>query len=75
LGLRVPEDVSVTGFDGLTGGIFDTLELTTVVQDGVLKGRLVARWIVERIERGDDPPPNVMPLTVRYGKTSGLAPV
>lgn len=75
LGLRVPEDVSVTGFDGLTGGVFDTLELTTVVQDGVLKGRLVARWIVERLDRGDDPPPNVMPLTVRYGKTSGLAPV
>ncbi|MFO7244374.1 MAG: LacI family DNA-binding transcriptional regulator [Actinomycetes bacterium] len=74
LGLRVPEDVSVTGFDGLTGGVFDQLELTTVVQDGVLKGRLVARWMVECIERGDDPPPNVMPLTVRYGKTSGLAP-
>lgn len=74
LGLRVPEDVSVTGFDGLTGGVFDQFELTTVVQDGVLKGRLVARWMVECIERGDDPPPNVMPLTVRYGKTSGLAP-
>lgn len=74
LGLRVPEDLSVTGFDGLTGGVFDDLELTTVFQDGVLKGRLVARWIIECAERGgDEPPPTLMPLTVRLGKTTGPA--
>lgn len=74
LGLQVPDDLSVTGFDGLSGGVFDSLQLTTVVQDGVLKGRLVARWIVECLDMEDDPPPAVMPLTVRYGKTTGPAP-
>lgn len=74
LGLRVPEDVSVTGFDGLTGGVFDELDLTSVYQDGVLKGRLVARWMVARVERDDDPPPHVMPLSVRYGRSTGPVP-
>lgn len=74
LGLRIPEDVSVTGFDGLTGGVFDRLNLTSVYQDGVLKGRLVARWLVERIVRGEDPPPHAMPLTLRLGSTTGPVP-
>lgn len=74
LGLRVPEDVSVTGFDGLLGGVFDDLNLTTVTQDGTTKGRLVARWVTLASVGDDAPPPFDLPLTVRWGSTTGPAP-
>lgn len=74
LGLRVPEDVSITGFDGLTGGVFDSLDLTGVVQDGATKGRLVARWVTLAAEGPDAPPPFDMPLTVAWGSSAGPAP-
>jgi DNA-binding LacI/PurR family transcriptional regulator len=43
LGLRVPEDVSVTGFDGVTLSSLYPQRLTTVIQDAVLKGTLFAQ--------------------------------
>jgi len=74
LGLRVPEDVSITGFDGLTGGVFDELDLTGVVQDGATKGRLVARWVTLAAEGPDAPGPFDMPLSVKWGSSAGPAP-
>lgn len=74
LGLRVPEDVSITGFDGLTGGVFDEMGLTAVVQDGSLKGRLVARWVTLAAEGPDAPPAFDLPLEVRWGSTTADAP-
>lgn len=74
LGLRVPEDVSITGFDGLLGGVFDDLDLTTVVQDGATKGRLVARWVTLAAEGPDAPPPFELSASVRWGSTTGPAP-
>ena len=73
LGLRVPEDVSVTGFDGLVGGVFDELNLTTVVQDGSTKGRLVARWVTLASTGPDAPPPFDLPVTVRWGSSTAQA--
>jgi len=73
LGLRVPEDVSVTGFDGLVGGVFDELNLTTVMQDGSTKGRLVARWVTLASTGPDDPPPFDLPATVRWGSSTAPA--
>lgn len=74
LGLRVPEDVSITGFDGLLGGVFDDLDLTGVVQDGATKGRLVARWVTLACEGPGAPPPFDLPLSVHWGATAGQAP-
>ncbi len=74
LGLRVPEDVSITGFDGLTEGVFAELDLTTVVQDGTEKGRLIARWVTLACAGPDVPPPFDLPLTVRWGSSAGPAP-
>ncbi len=74
LGLRVPEDVSITGFDGLLGGVFDDLDFTGVVQDGATKGRLVARWVTLASEGPDAPPPFDLPLSVHWGATAGQAP-
>jgi len=72
-GLRVPEDVSITGFDGLVGGVFDDLNLTTVVQDGAAKGRLVARWVTLASAGPDAPPPFDLPATVRWGSSTAQA--
>lgn len=74
LGLRVPEDVSIAGFDGLLDGVFGDLNLTTVMQDGATKGRLLARWLTRASTEPDAPPPFDLPLTVRWGSTSGPAP-
>lgn len=74
LGLRVPEDVSITGFDGLSGGVFDELDLTGVVQDGLTKGRLVAQWVTLAAEGPGAPRPFEMPLSVKWGSSAGPAP-
>lgn len=55
-GLRVPEDISLVGFDD--EGIVNTLlevPLTTVAQDGFTIGRRAAELLVERIEGHDGP--------------------
>ncbi len=55
-GLRVPEDVVVTGFDGIDAGRFSTPPLTTVHQPMGELGRAAVRAIVDRFERRDGPP-------------------
>lgn len=74
LGLRVPEDVSITGFDGLTEGVFAELDLTSVAQDGTQKGRLIARWVTLACAGPDAPPPFELPLSIRWGSSAGPAP-
>ncbi|MDI5985882.1 LacI family DNA-binding transcriptional regulator [Halomonas sp. M4R5S39] len=45
-GLRVPEDLRLTGFDGIAEGQYRAPRLTTVRQDSVEKGRMAARMIL-----------------------------
>ncbi|MDR5865492.1 LacI family DNA-binding transcriptional regulator [Halomonas koreensis] len=45
-GLRVPEDLRLTGFDGIAEGQYRAPRLTTVRQDSVEKGRVAARMIL-----------------------------
>jgi DNA-binding LacI/PurR family transcriptional regulator len=54
LGLRVPEDLSVVGFDDSPAASLASPPLTTVAQPHEEKGRLAARWLVEAIEKGSD---------------------
>lgn len=51
-GLRVPEDVSVIGVDGLSLGSFLVPQLTTVRQDAGLLARRGVELLLERIETG-----------------------
>lgn len=74
LGLRVPGDLSVSGFDALTGPPFDSLDLTTVDHSPLERGAAAARWIVGRAE-GRVAPRSPIPATVRWGATTGPAPV
>ncbi|MFG6176996.1 LacI family DNA-binding transcriptional regulator [Halomonas sp. THAF12] len=45
-GLRIPEDLRITGFDGIAEGQYRSPRLTTVRQDSVEKGRVAARMIL-----------------------------
>jgi len=49
-GLRVPQDVSVLGFDDIPGAMFHTPSLTTVRQPLNRMGEVAAQILLERIE-------------------------
>jgi len=77
-GLRVPEDVSVVGFDGIT--VDDSLlhrtpirQLTTLVQPFEQKGRAAARAALAMLE-GDEPVPAAFRSELRIGDTTGPVP-
>ncbi len=79
LGLRVPQDVSVVGFDDAQIARRVRPSLTTIRQDVVAKGRVAAAQLttaIERRRRGEvgEPAHVVMPteLVVRY--STGPAP-
>jgi len=74
-GLRVPEDVSVVGFDGIT--VDDSLlhrtpirHLTTLVQPFVQKGQAAARAALAMLE-GAEPQPASFTSELRVGDTTG----
>jgi len=49
-GLRVPQDISVVGFDDIPGAAFTTPGLTTVRQPLLRMGQIAAQTLVDRIE-------------------------
>jgi DNA-binding LacI/PurR family transcriptional regulator len=49
-GLRIPEDISVVGFDDIPGALLATPQLTTVRQPLVRMGEIAAQTLVNRIE-------------------------
>lgn len=55
MGLSVPQDVSVVGFDDLSIGAYSTPPLTTVHIDRQLLGRKAVRMLVERLAQPDGP--------------------
>lgn len=74
LGLRVPEDVSVVGFDGVRLDGMGERDLTTMVQPAVEKGRAAGRGVVALLR---DEPGDAMTFVSRFhrGNTTGPAPV
>ena len=54
-GVAVPEELSVVGFDDSPVALHATPPLTTVAQPHEEKGRLAARWLMEEVERGQQP--------------------
>lgn len=48
-GIRVPEELRITGFDGIAEGQYRAPRLTTVRQDSVGKGRVAAQMILGRV--------------------------
>jgi LacI family transcriptional regulator len=52
-GLRVPQDISVVGFDDIAGAAYHSPSLTTVRQPLRRMGEIAARALIERIEGND----------------------
>ena len=72
LGLRVPEDVSVTGFDGIVAP-WSPHRLTTVDQHGQAKGRLLGD-LVARTLAGEPTEDLVQETALRVGTTTAPPP-
>jgi LacI family transcriptional regulator len=58
-GLRVPQDVSVMGFDDIPGAAFNTPTLTTVRQPLARMGQVAAQTLLERIGGKNDYPSEI----------------
>jgi DNA-binding LacI/PurR family transcriptional regulator len=58
-GLRVPQDVSVVGFDDIPSAAFNTPTLTTVRQPLARMGQVAAQTLLERIAGKNDYPSEI----------------
>lgn len=75
-GLRIPEDVSIAGFDGVPLIQLCSPRLTTVWQDTPRIGQEAARQLVHLIEQPDAVSPQVISIPCRLitGETVGAPP-
>ncbi|MFN7640890.1 MAG: LacI family DNA-binding transcriptional regulator [bacterium] len=76
-GLRVPQDISIVGFDGITLGLDTMPMLTTIVQPNHEAGHLGVQWLVQAIEQRKLPTPSESVLLAhqfRAGESCGQAP-
>ncbi|PZR54839.1 LacI family transcriptional regulator [Xylanimonas oleitrophica] len=73
LGLRVPEDVSIAGFDGLDLPWLSPDVLTSVHQPLREKGAELGRAVVALLA-GEDPAEHVLPVRLVQGTTTGPVP-
>ena len=58
-GLRVPQDISVVGFDDIQGAAYNTPSLTTVRQPLLRMGAIAAQTLLDRIESSKDEPKEI----------------
>ncbi|WP_026877681.1 substrate-binding domain-containing protein [Jiangella gansuensis] len=68
-GLRIPDDLTVVGFDGIETPWLGERTLTTVVQPIVEKGRVTGRLVTELLA-GTRPDDVRLPVHLRVGTTS-----
>ena len=59
VGLRVPHDISVVGFDDIQAAAYNTPSLTTVRQPLARMGKLAAQTLLDRIESQKDEPKEI----------------
>ncbi|HZU01117.1 MAG TPA: substrate-binding domain-containing protein, partial [Ktedonobacteraceae bacterium] len=73
-GLRVPDDVSLVGFDDVEFSQYTTPPLTTVRQDRVAMGCGAVQRLIAMIEGTGEVSPLVLPTQLIVRKSTGLAP-
>jgi LacI family transcriptional regulator len=69
-GLRVPEDVSVTGFDGLPIGDFTVPRLATVSQSVKTLAQRSVELLTQRIEGKDTPVHEIVPAQLLWKESA-----
>jgi LacI family transcriptional regulator len=73
-GMRVPQDVMVTGFGGFELWKYSSPRLTTIVSPAHQLGQLAARALLERLANGQFSQPEwVLPVSLRIGETTDPA--
>ncbi len=73
-GLRIPEDLSLVGYDNIYIAGLRQLSLTTVDQPRVAMGREALELLLERIEGRDTPVAHLLEPTLILRDTAGRAP-
>jgi DNA-binding LacI/PurR family transcriptional regulator len=74
-GLRVPEDISITGFDGTKVSEYYSPRLTTIeVPLEEIGARATARLLEQIEERGSKTLHDVLPVKLKIGASTGKAP-
>ena len=63
-GRRVPEDISIIGFDDLYLSSITSPRLTTIHQDIVEKGRLAASMLIDTLEKKETKREIIMPVSL-----------
>ncbi len=64
LGLKIPEQVRIVGFDGIDESRHSDPVLTTICQNSEQKGKLVAQYFIENTEKK-----TVVPYTFQQGES------
>lgn len=73
-GLRVPEDISVVGFDDIPGAAFANPALTTVRQPLLRMGQIAAQTLMDRIEERGTYAPEI-PIEPEFVVRDSTGPV
>lgn len=73
-GLRVPEDVSVVGFDDIEQASYPHIALTTVRQDADRLGTLAIERVCARLDEGDRTPADLVVEPTLVVRSSTAAP-
>ena len=74
-GVRVPEDVAVTGFDGIAAGRVVRPPLTTVRQPMEQMGRTMVELLLDRLDHPEKPPVALrLPVRVVLRESCGCQP-
>jgi len=73
-GIRVPEELSVAGYDNIFASTIGRVSLTTVDQSGHLTGAASMRLLLERFNGRTDPRQHVVAPRLVERKTTGPAP-
>jgi LacI family transcriptional regulator len=74
-GLRVPEDVSVVGFDDIPLASFVNPALTTIHQPAYQKGVCAARMLIDRLEKRPTPSCKILDVELVVRSSTGPAKV
>ena len=70
-GKRVPEDISVIGFDDISLSRYMTPSLTTIKQPAVEKGATAARLLIDSLIDGKEPDVKILDIELKIRNSTG----